>query len=342
MMYRLLLLVVLFAASFAAPAQAAGSRVFPETGHRIEGRFLQYWEQNGGLAQFGYPISAVVSETGEDGVARQVQYFERNRFELHPEKPRPYDVLLGRLGVVSLTARGIDWRTLPRGVAGADCSFFPETQRSLCEPFRSHWQRQGGLAIFGLPISDAFTEQSPTDGKAYLVQYFERNRFEYHPENPRPFHVQLGLLGTETFGARRVVAQPTLDPILQRLVDLTNAVRRDHGLAQLAVSPALSQVAAEYSQVQAAQGRLSHTGPDGSRAGDRVSRGGYRWSFVAENLAAGQADADAVFASWMNSDGHRANMLNANAREIGIGRTFVAQDPARFANYWVMLLAAPR
>ena len=61
-------------------------------------QFMAYWTANGGLAQFGYPISELVTETLEDGKPYQLQYFERARFELHPENQPPYDVLLGQFG----------------------------------------------------------------------------------------------------------------------------------------------------------------------------------------------------------------------------------------------------
>ncbi len=64
--------------------------------------------------------------------------------------------------------------------------------------FAGYWQTDGGLPVYGYPISEAFQEVSPTDGKLYLVQYFERNRLEYHPELPDLYRVSLGLLGTET------------------------------------------------------------------------------------------------------------------------------------------------
>ena len=61
-----------------------------------------------------------------------------------------------------------------------------------------YWQQHGGLPVYGYPISEAFQEVSPNDGKTYLVQYFERQRFEYHPENKGTrFEVLLGRLGAE-------------------------------------------------------------------------------------------------------------------------------------------------
>ncbi|GIV98354.1 MAG: hypothetical protein KatS3mg057_3011 [Herpetosiphonaceae bacterium] len=165
--------------------------VFPETGHTLRGAFKAYWESHGGLPIFGYPIT---EELWEDG--RLVQYFERNRFEYHPENPHPYKVLLGRLGEERLRASGRDWRTLQQGRPASDCLFFAETRHSLCGEFKRYWEANGGLAIFGYPLTEPFLETSETDGQTYLVQYFERNRFELHPENQPPYNVLLGLLGS--------------------------------------------------------------------------------------------------------------------------------------------------
>jgi hypothetical protein len=76
----------------------AGQTYFAETGHNLGASFLAYWQSNGGLAQFGFPISEVFREQLEDGREYEVQYFERARFELHLENAPPYDVLLGQFG----------------------------------------------------------------------------------------------------------------------------------------------------------------------------------------------------------------------------------------------------
>jgi len=76
----------------------AGGRYFPETGHNVPPRFAAYWERNGGLAQFGLPLSEMIRERLDDGQEYDVQYFEHARFELHPENAAPYDVLLGQFG----------------------------------------------------------------------------------------------------------------------------------------------------------------------------------------------------------------------------------------------------
>jgi hypothetical protein len=81
------------------PNTSQGLVLFPETGKRVGGKFLEYWQTHGGLAQQGYPISEEFTEVSDlDGKPYRVQYFERAVFELHPENQPPFDVLLSQLG----------------------------------------------------------------------------------------------------------------------------------------------------------------------------------------------------------------------------------------------------
>jgi subtilisin family serine protease len=178
---------------------------FAETGQTLEGRFLSFWQQHGGLPVFGYPTTP--QQSGE----HISQGFERTRFELHPENAAPYDVLLGRVGVETLEAQGRDWRTFATvDSAPEGCLYFAETQHSLCGAFKAYWESHGlefdgqqgssyaeSLALFGLPISEPM-EETLADGSVRTVQWFERARFEYHPENDAPYDVLLGLLGSST------------------------------------------------------------------------------------------------------------------------------------------------
>jgi hypothetical protein len=85
-------------ASFSVQAQG-GCQSFPATGKQVCGRFLQYWQQNGGLAQQGLPLTGEFTEVSDlNGQYYTVQYFERAVFEKHPENAAPYDVLLSQLG----------------------------------------------------------------------------------------------------------------------------------------------------------------------------------------------------------------------------------------------------
>ncbi len=81
------------------PNTSPGSVLFQQTGHRLGGKFLDYWNTHGGLAQQGYPISDEFMEQSDlNGKTYRVQYFERAVFEYHPENQPPYDVLLSQLG----------------------------------------------------------------------------------------------------------------------------------------------------------------------------------------------------------------------------------------------------
>lgn len=178
-----------------------GGQLFPETGHRLGAPFANFWRANGGLAQFGYPLTGQIRETDPaTNKQRLVQYFERNRFEYYPELAgTPFEVQIGRLGDDVLRRNGVDWTSMPKQTeAPPECQFFAETGHRLCPPFKQYWEANGGLALYGLPLSEAYEE----DGK--LVQYFERNRFEYHPDKAgTPFEVQLGLLGRELYTTER-------------------------------------------------------------------------------------------------------------------------------------------
>jgi N-acetylneuraminic acid mutarotase len=89
-----------------AVMQQAGATYFPPTGHNVSGGFLAYWQANGGVPQFGYPLSEVIQEKLEDGNTYQVQYFERARFEYHPENAdQNFQVLLGQFGRRILAGR---------------------------------------------------------------------------------------------------------------------------------------------------------------------------------------------------------------------------------------------
>jgi len=112
----------------------------------------------------------------------------------------------------------------------------------------------------------------------------------------------------------------------QQVVELTNQERAKNGLAPLKENAELNYAADEYAELMSDRGVLSHTGPDGSQPWDRAKAVGYEAQTMGENIAAGQKTPEQVVAAWMNSPGHRANILNPKYTEIGVG----FDD-----NYWV-------
>ena len=93
-------------AAAAASQPKAGCTYFKETQHNLCAGFLAYWQQYGGLAVYGFPITEEFQEKNADtGKTYTVQYFQRGRFEWHPgEDPQHFDVMLGRLGAEILNA----------------------------------------------------------------------------------------------------------------------------------------------------------------------------------------------------------------------------------------------
>jgi glucose/arabinose dehydrogenase len=180
------------------PVPGEGNRRYSETGKTVSGLFLEYWDKNGGLFQQGFPISEVMAELSDlNGKVYTVQYFERAVFEYHPEITDPrYKVLLSQLGTFQYKKK------YPNGAPNQQASAsnsvkFNETGKTLGGKFREYWEKNGGLAQQGFPISEEFTEVSDLNGKPYLVQYFERSVMEYHPENTgSPYEVLLSQLGT--------------------------------------------------------------------------------------------------------------------------------------------------
>lgn len=187
--------------SAASPLQGEGI-CFKDVKYCLRGVFSAYWRTHGGLDSLGYPITPEVQET-IDGKFYTVQYTQRARLEYHPENPAPNNVLLGLLGNTLSDPRADEAPFQPAQPSSeTGYSFFALTGHNVGPPFLAYWNRNGGLPVFGMPRSEAFEEPSQTDNHSYLVQYFERNRIEYHPEYKNTkYEFLLGLLGVEQFKA---------------------------------------------------------------------------------------------------------------------------------------------
>ena len=137
-------------------------------------------------------------------------------------------------------------------------------------------------------------------------------------------------------------AAPCRETRGQLVLDRVNAFRLEHGLRALVAEERLVAAALAHAADQAVGGpdAVGHLGSDGSAPGDRVTRAGYDWSRVAENVAAGPASPEAVVYAWGNSPPHRATMLSPEAVHAGIG--YVTGAAAGPNHYWTLLVAAPR
>lgn len=127
------------------------------------------------------------------------------------------------------------------------------------------------------------------------------------------------------------------------IVQQTNAFRLANGLPPLAVNTQLTIAAQKYAQSLAIDDNWSHTGTDGSSPWDRITAAGYNFSEAAENLAAGHTTAASAIKGWINSPGHRRNLLAYQVQEIGVGYYYYPQDAGKvtFKHYWAQDLGTP-
>ncbi|MEP0913563.1 CAP domain-containing protein [Leptolyngbya sp. FACHB-711] len=137
--------------------------------------------------------------------------------------------------------------------------------------------------------------------------------------------------------------QPVSVSVIDQIVSLTNDFRRQNGLPPVTLNPLLGTAAQTQSQNMALEDYFDHTSPTGVTPGQRATAAGYRWSRVAENIGAGHTTAVSVVQGWINSPGHRANLLDPKLREIGVGYYFMPSDTGteNWNHYWTQVLAAP-
>jgi uncharacterized protein YkwD len=110
--------------------------------------------------------------------------------------------------------------------------------------------------------------------------------------------------------------------------------------AALAWNTRLTDAAYGHSRDMADNNYFSHTSLDGRTLGQRVTAAGYSWSALGENIAGGPSTVQQVVDGWMASDGHCANIMNANFTEIGVA--CASNASSQWGRYWTMDLARPR
>jgi uncharacterized protein YkwD len=139
-----------------------------------------------------------------------------------------------------------------------------------------------------------------------------------------------------------------VDAVSRRVVELANAARarpRRCGGTSFGAAPplvrsaVLSRVAQAHAADMAARDVVAHQGGDGSKPADRVTRSGYRWRRVGENVASGSTSPEETVEGWLASPGHCANLMSAEFTETGVG--YVADPSRRGRVYWTQTFAAP-
>jgi len=318
-----------------AEASPTQTRFFATTGHTVGGAFLGFFDANGGIRVFGLPLSDQVSENG-----RPVQYFERQRFEYHAESAgTQFEVQLSRLGADMVPGGA----TGPAAQGSAAGYYFPETHHTLSNYFLNYWRSNGGLRIFGFPITELVSENGLN------VQYFERARMEYHPENASNGNtVLLGLLGkrfieihpdvSAALGSLNRAVSPVsrgeapaqvsapaqaLSAKENDLLARINAVRASRGQPAVALDAKLREIALSRSRDMVARQYFSHTTPDGTDFMGMLKNAGISYKLCGEIIANnnyddGQASLQA-YNSFINSPHHAEILLDGRYNVAGIG-----------------------
>lgn len=236
----------------------------------------------------------------------------------------------------------------------------------VAQPLRSNreldvvareWSKGGRLheaiarSDYRATVSASMRVEGSTDQKAIL----EVLRENYCQTITDPIFKEIGMY-------RRgdalwvVVAAPFVTPsvkdsaqVSQQALALVNAARakaRKCGrssfpaVAPLKLSAVLNRAALIHSQDMANKDFFEHQGSDGSKVSDRVTRVGYTWRTVGENIAIGSQTAEAVVQGWIASPGHCVNIMSPSFTEMGIA--FVADPKSDAGIYWTQVFAAPR
>lgn len=121
----------------------------------------------------------------------------------------------------------------------------------------------------------------------------------------------------------------------QKVVELVNVERQKAGLPALKLDTAMSNVARMKSKDMATNNYFAHQSPTYGSAGDMLTKYGIKWSAWGENIASGQKTPEAVVTAWMNSSGHRANIMSTNFSRIGVG--YVTNSNG--TPYWTQMFA---
>ena len=188
---------------FSAKAQDQNNQYFPETGHNVKGNFLRFYQAASDPTMlYGYPITEEFNT--KDGLL--VQYFQRARFEYHPDLPDGQRVTLTDLGTLTYTPAA--QLNLYNPFA---CRLFARSNFPVCFAFLDFYNQYGGPSQFGYPISPFEYH----DG--VIVQYFQRARMEWQASNPENERVVLTDLGSLYFD------KSNQDPALEAAVPPLNA-----------------------------------------------------------------------------------------------------------------------
>jgi len=243
----------------------------------------------------------------------------------------------------------LDTRTIPDGAYQLVVSTVVGGRRTVDRTARLLVANHDGTAPTGSPGIPAFPggpSQSPTVTPTPTPKTVTPAVTTTRPPTPtttsatpKPAPTTSRPAAPSTTRTTTQAAPPPADgSFADQVVVLTNAQRTSHGCSALTVSGTLTAVALAHSQDMAAHNYFEHNSQDGRSPFDRMTAAGYAFRTAAENIAAGQRTPADVVDAWMNSAGHRANILNCALTQIGVGYA----TGGSFGSYWTQDFGTPR
>ncbi len=338
----------LVASALPSTGAPTNSQYFAPTDKTVSGDFLNMYQKYG-LSRMGYPISDEMTDNGT-----RVQYFERVRMEYHPDLANSgYSVLLTRLGVQ--ISEGSQFATAAPFASTSSKTYVKETGHSLAEPFLSYWNKNGGVELYGYPISEPVKQDGMT------VQWFERARMEYHPElASKGQAVELTLLGKIAYdrtgnasqapsGGAGVASpqvptggsqpQNALTDKESYVLKAINEQRAAAGLAQVTLSSALTDLSRYRSNDMASRNYFSHVTPEGTKFLSMLTDRGVAYKYAGEILARNNYPSDQTaeiaMQSYLNSAPHRAIIMDGRYTQVGVGYAVGANNMSYFTVIFV-------
>lgn len=160
---------------------------------------------------------------------------------------------------------------------------------------------------------DTYTEYAPITNRAQAPS--QERAATYNTEEVTRNETRTNTANT----ANTTTSSPSVSNYERRVAELVNVERQKNGLGPLTLDASISNVARLKSKDMADNNYFAHQSPTHGSAGNMLTNHGIKWSAWGENIAAGQSTPEEVVRQWMNSPGHRENILSPNFSKIGVG-----------------------
>lgn len=202
-----------------------------------------------------------------------------------------------------------------------------ESERPSYEPTTEPTQPSYESTKSERPSSESTAESEPPSYEPTESTEHPQPSYETTTESTRP-----------SYGPGEKAAEQSR--LRHRMLELTNRARTRAGCPKVRLDPTLNRAALEHSRDMARHDFLAHVSSAGLGHIARARSVGYRSSYVGENVAVGNDTAEETFQQWMNSPGHRANILDCSFTELGVG--YVRDPSGKWTHYWTQELGHPR